>query len=123
MENTEKTTLVLGGSPNPMRYAHQAIHRLVARGIPTYAVGRTEGEVAGVTIHTDRPRIDDLHTISVYVHPDNQHLFVDYMLELRPKRIIFNPGAENPRIYDRLLDAKISVEVACTLVLLGTQQY
>ncbi len=118
-----KKTLVLGASTDTNRYSNLAIHRLLEHGHPVVGVGREDGTVGGATITADLVKYDDIHTVTMYVNPYNQHIFADYVIDLAPKRVIFNPGSENPGLYARLLAADIEVEVACTLVLLGTQQY
>jgi hypothetical protein len=65
----------------------------------------------------------DIHTLTLYIGPQRQGPYYDTILGLSPKRVIFNPGTENPELYDLLKKEGIEVEVACTLVLLGTGQY
>lgn len=122
-DRTNRKTLVLGASPDTNRYSNLAIRRLLEHGYPVVGVGRQQGQVNGVKINTDLVIFEDIHTVTMYVNPVNQHVFADYILALKPKRVIFNPGSENPALYARLLAENIEVDVACTLVLLGTQQY
>ena len=117
------TTLVLGASTNPSRYANMAIHRLVSKGKAVEALGLKEGEVAGVVIHTDAEGLTRPDTITLYVGPKNQHHYLDLMLQLAPRRVIFNPGTENPEVEQQLQKAGIETLSACTLVLLATNQY
>ena len=118
-----KTTLVLGASLKKERYSNIAIHRLVAHKHMVYAFGLRKGEVEGVHIDTDLIDYKDIDTVTLYLNPKRQVEFYDYVLSLNPKRVIFNPGTENPDFY-KLLEAKnIAYEEACTLVLLGTNQY
>ena len=116
-------TLVLGASTNSNRYSYLAIKRLLEHGHQVVGVGREEAEVLGVHITSKLEPLEGIDTVTIYVNPINQHLFADYIISLKPRRVIFNPGSENPALYARLLAADIDVEVACTLVLLGTQQY
>ena len=118
-----KKTLVLGASLNPSRYSNLAIHRLVAKGHTTVAVGLKEGEVAGVTITSKKKLFKQLDTITLYLNAKRQQEYYNYILSLKPKRVIFNPGTENEELFHLLKENNIEVEVACTLVLLGTNQY
>lgn len=119
----KKKTLVLGASTNPGRYSNIAIKRLVSNNQPTVAVGLKIGEVAGVTI-TNQPEIFlDIDTITLYMNPQRQKPYYDYILSLQPERVIFNPGTENPELYALLRSNSIEIEVACTLVMLATNQY
>jgi hypothetical protein len=116
-------TVVLGASPNPGRYSYIATKRLKEAGEEVFPVGIREGNIGGDAILTDRPTIDNVETITLYVGPKNQAVWVDYMLELKPKRVIFNPGTENPALERKLAAAGIESEVACTLVLLSMNNY
>jgi hypothetical protein len=118
-----KLTLVLGASLKPNRYSNYAIHRLVANGIEVKAIGMQAGEVAGVTITTEKVPYKDIHTVTLYLSPKRQKEYYNYIIDLKPKRVIFNPGTENPEFYQILKDNNITYEVACTLVLLSTNQY
>lgn len=119
----EKKTLVLGASTNPSRYSNIAINRLVRYGHPVVAVGLRDGTVADVSIHTNKEPFKDVDTVTLYLNPRRQEEYYDYILSLKPKRVIFNPGTENPYLYELLRANNIDYEVACTLVLLGTNQY
>jgi predicted CoA-binding protein len=119
----KKKTLVLGGSTNASRYSFLAINKLVENHHPVMAVGLKEGFVNGVEILTDKPQFEAIDTITLYLNSKNQEEYYDYILSLNPKRVIFNPGTENPELYSILQKNNIEVEVACTLVLLGTNQY
>lgn len=118
-----KKTLVLGASLNPGRYSNIAINRLVDSGHPVVAVGLKQGEVAGVSIDTEKVNYEDVDTVTLYLNPKRQQEYYDYIISLNPKRVVFNPGTENPEFYDLLHKNGIDTEVACTLVLLATQQY
>lgn len=120
----KKKTLVLGASTNPARYSNLAIRSLRLRGHPVVAIGKRTGTVEDVGIQTERPpSIPDLDTVTLYLNARNQEQYRDYMLELRPRRIIFNPGAENPALARDAAAAGIDTMEACTLVLLSTGQY
>ncbi|WP_435137901.1 CoA-binding protein [Formosa sp. A9] len=118
-----KKTLVLGASLNPVRYSNMAINRLVSAKHETLAIGLRQGEVAGVQIDTALQPYKNVHTITLYLNPKRQTEYYDYIIALQPKRVIFNPGTENPELYALLKSNGIHFEVACTLVLLSTNQY
>ncbi len=118
-----KKTLVLGASPNPARYAYQAVRMLRQHGHEVVAVGRRRGDIGDVTIRTDAPPMTDLDTLTLYVGPQNQPPLYDYILGLKPRRVIFNPGTENPELATRLRAASIEPVQACTLVMLSVGNY
>ena len=118
-----KKTLVLGASMNPGRYSNIAINRLVNHQHAVEAVGLKKGEVAGVTISTEKENFDHIDTVTLYLNPKRQEEYYDYIVSLKPKRVIFNPGTENPEFFQILKKNNIESEIACTLVLLGTDQY
>jgi len=118
-----KKTLVLGASLKSNRYSNLAIHRLVNHKQSVVAIGLREGEVSGIKIETDLIDFDDIDTITLYLNPARQQQYYEYIVSLQPKRVIFNPGTENPEFYSILKQANIEAEVACTLVLLSTNQY
>lgn len=119
----EKKTLVIGASTNRNRYSNIAMHRLTSKGIPVVAIGLRGGEVAGVQIETEKVPFENIHSVTLYLGPARQPEYYDYIISLRPKRVIFNPGTENPEFYRMLKEANIESEVACTLILLATDQY
>jgi len=118
-----KKTLVLGASLKPSRYSKLAVNRLLDNGVKTEAFGLREGKIREVDIKTDFEDFQDIHTVTLYIGAKHQSEYLDKILQLRPKRVIFNPGTENPELYDILKKNGIEVEVACTLVLLATGQY
>ena len=120
---TMKKTLVLGASDNPARYSFRAVHMLKNHGHEVLPVGIRKGEVAGMNIHTDRPQATDINTVTLYVGPQNQPAWYDYILDLKPRRILFNPGTENPEFERMAQERGIQTEEACTLVLLSIGQY
>jgi len=119
----EKRTLVLGASLKPNRYSNYAIQRLVANHYGVVAFGIKKGEVNGVKIDTELKIYQDLHTVTIYLNPKRQKEYYEYIVSLKPQRVIFNPGTENPELYDILKSNNISFEASCTLVLLATNQY
>lgn len=118
-----KKTLVLGASSNPARYSCMAIKRLVAAGQSVVGIGLKEEEVAGVKIHTKQIPLKNIDTVTLYLNPARQRDYYNYVIEVGPQRVIFNPGTENPEFYQLLRANGIEVEIACTLVLLATEQY
>lgn len=117
-------TLVLGASTNPQRYSHTATRRLLDAGHEVVLVGGRPGEIAGVPIHTEPVAVEDVDTVTLYVGPERQLAYYRYLTEeLRPRRIIFNPGTENPALLHLAREAGIAAEVACTLVMLATGEY
>ncbi len=118
-----KKTLVLGASLNPGRYSYSAIHRLVSKSQPTVAIGLREGVVSDVNITVQMEDFEDVDTVTLYLGPKRQLQYYDYIVSLKPNRVIFNPGTENPEFYNLLRKNNIEVEVACTLILLSTNQY
>ncbi len=118
-----KKTLVLGASLKSNRYSNLAINRLVSYKHDVEAIGLREGEVSGIKIKTELVDFENIHTITLYLNPNRQRQYYDYIVNLTPKRVIFNPGTENPELYEVLRKSSIEVEVACTLVLLSTNQY
>ncbi len=119
----KKTTLVIGASVKPERYSNKAIKRLVGKDIEVKAIGLRTGIVAEVNIDTELKPYKDIHTVTLYLNPSRQKDYYDYIINLRPERVIFNPGTENHEFLKLLQEENIATEVACTLVLLGTGQY
>ncbi len=117
-----KKTLVLGASENPARYSHFAVNRLIANGHEVYALGGRIGNIGEVEIHTEIPD-ESFDTVTLYLSAKNQEKYYDYLEQNPPRRIIFNPGAENPELEERLRDKDVEVIEACTLIMLGTGQY
>ena len=116
-------TLVLGATPNPSRYANIAANRLVSHGHEIVNVGIKKGAVAGAEILNGTPTVDDVDTVTLYVGPKNQTGYYDWLMDMKPRRIIFNPGTENPELARLAKENDIETEVACTLVLLASGQY
>lgn len=119
-----KTTLVVGASTNPSRYSFMAVELLKKYGHPVIACGMKTGSIQNTPIVTEYPKKLDVDTVTIYVNPKNQSKeFMTEILKLNPRRIIFNPGAENDLFEQHALENGIEVENACTLVLLQTGQY
>jgi predicted CoA-binding protein len=119
----EKKTLVMGASTEPTRYAYKAIKMLQRFGHPVVAMGKKEDNLDGIKIEKGAASFDGVDTVTLYLNPMNQKPYYDYIVGLKPKRVVFNPGTENMELYSILKDNNIEVEVACTLVMLSTNQY
>ncbi len=115
--------LVYGASTNPSRYAYIATELLLQHGHEVTLVGIKKWEVLGLTIQQDQPDLKDIDTVTLYVGPANQEGLFDYLKVLGPRRVIFNPGTENPALERELEKLEIQTEEACTLVLLHTGQF
>ena len=118
-----KNTLVIGASENPARYSYLALNKLKNYGRAVKAIGRRPGNVNGIEIMTGTPHLENIDTVSLYLNPANQLPYYNYILDLQPKRIIFNPGTENPELEALAEEKGIKVMEACTLVMLSTHQY
>ncbi|MUU77706.1 CoA-binding protein [Winogradskyella endarachnes] len=119
----KKKTLVIGASLKEERYSNIAIKRLRTFNHPVKAFGLKSGRVEDVTIDTELIDYDTIDSVTLYLNPKRQQDYYNYIISLNPRRVIFNPGTENPEFYQLLRDNNIEFEVACTLVLLGTNQY
>ena len=119
----KKKTVVLGASDNPERYSYLAVNKLTAHQHPVIAIGKKEGHINNIPIATQHPALDDVDTVTLYLNPTLQKEYYDYILSLKPKRIIFNPGTENDELFNMAKANGIEPLEACTLVLLNTGQY
>jgi len=118
-----KKTLVIGASENPERYSNKAVRSLRNHGHEVVAIGTREGKIDDVSIHTAEFPAENIDTVSLYVGPQHQDDYAEYILRLKPRRVIFNPGTENPALEENFKKAGIEATEACTLVLLSTGQY
>ncbi len=120
-----KPTVVLGANTNPEKYAYKAVEFLQSIHQPVFPVGIRPGEVKGLPILQDFSHLknEDVHTVTLYVNPTNQTHWYKQILDLNPKRVIFNPGTENPEFEEMLEEKGIEVEEACTLVMVRTGVY
>ncbi len=116
-------TLVLGASVHPSRFSYIAINDLLENGHGVVAVGKDDGEVNGIKITQNFPETETIDTVTMYLNPARQTDYYDKILNLKPRRIIFNPGAENQELEKLARQNGIQTENACTLVLLSTGQY
>jgi uncharacterized protein len=118
-----KKTLILGASPDPNRFAYRAAHMLTDYGHEIVLVGIKKGEVAGQKILNGTPPVEYVHTVTLYVGPDNQKGLIDYIIGLKPERIIFNPGTENDELIKLAEKNHIDPVIGCTLVMLSAGTY
>lgn len=116
-------TLVIGASTNKERYSYKAIHNLVDKSHQVVAIGAQKGIAFDVPIETEKITIQGIDTVTLYINAKVQPDYYDYIVSLHPRRVIFNPGTENPEFYPILKANNISYEVACTLVMLATNQF
>lgn len=123
MESPKKSTIVLGASPDPSRYSYLAVQRLNTKQHPVTAIGIREGKIGDTPITKEHPPLENTDTVTLYLNKYNQQQYYDYILSLHPKRIIFNPGAENEELAAIAEANGIKTMEACTLVLLSTGQY
>ena len=123
METKKLKTLILGASTNPNRYAYLALNSLLKNDYLVEGVGAKQAEVHGIEIHKEQKRFSDIDTVTLQLGAKNQKAYYDYLLQLKPRRVIFNPGTQNPELENILEESNIEVVHACTLVMLSTQQY
>lgn len=124
MDTSAKPTLVLGASERTDRYSNIAINSLVTHGHKVYAIGAKPGSAAGVEWSNEQIQWpEDIDTITLYLNPNNQKPYYDYILSLNPRRVIFNPGTENPELIQMLNERSIEPVIACTLVMLSVGNY
>lgn len=120
---SSKKTLVLGASDNPSRYSFLAIKKLRRYGHPVEAIGKKVGQVDDVLIKKEKENLSGIDTVTLYLNPLHQQQYYDYIVSLHPRRIIFNPGAENEELASLAKQNGIQPIEACTLVMLSTNQY
>lgn len=118
-----KKTVVLGASNNPARYAYLATQRLLQHGHEVVPIGVKNGEVLGLEILHGQPAVDEVDTVTLYLGPPRQEEYYQYILSLHPKRIIFNPGTENPELMQLARENGIETVEGCTLVMLSIGAY
>ncbi len=116
-------TVVLGASPNTERYSNLAVKQLRQHGHSVVAIGVKEGKIGDVDIIREHPPLQDVETVTLYLNPQRQPEYYNYILSLKPKRIIFNPGTENDELESLASANNIESIEACTLVMLSTGQY
>lgn len=118
-----KSTLVYGASDNPERYSYKVTSLLQDMGYSVHPVGVKKGNIRDLTIINELIHVEDLDTLTLYVNKTIQDKNEDYLLSLRPKRVIFNPGTEHMSLANKFKEQGAEVDFACTLVMLRTGQY
>ena len=118
-----KKTLVIGASTNPVQYSHLAVRKLLAAGHQVVAIGREEFTIENISVSTTMSHFEGVDTVTIYLNADRQKAYQEYILSLEPKRIIFNPGAENPDFLKEATNKGIDTLEACTLVMLSAGTY
>ena len=120
--NSKNTILVLGASTNVDRTSNLAVRRLIEKGFSVLALGKRGGVIEGIEIHKSPEELNNakIDTITMYLNANNQSAYYSWILKLNPRRIIFNPGAENPDLEALARNAGVETDNACTLVLLAT---
>ena len=118
-----KKVMVLGASPNRKRFSHLCVKSLLRHGYDVVPIGKRNGDIDEVNLLTHRPQIRDLDTVTLYLNSENQKEYYDYILGLKPNRIIFNPGAENPELKKMAEDKGIDAVEECTLVMLNSGNF
>ena len=118
-----KKTLVLGASPNSARYSYKAVKKLLAHNIEVVAIGLRETTIEEVQVKKGMPDFEGVHTITLYMNPTNQEEYLEYLVGLKPKRIIFNPGTYNPKLERMAKAAGIETEEDCTLIMLDMDNF
>ena len=118
-----KKTLVIGASTNPERYSNKAVKALLSHNHKVVALGIKDGDIENIPIQKGFPEFEGVHTVTLYLGKQRQPEYYDYIINLQPKRVIFNPGAENPEFAEKLEQNNIEAMEACTLVLLASNQF
>lgn len=124
MQDNKNVTLIVGLSNKPDRYAYRAAKMLKGYGHTIEAYGLKAETVFEIPVKTDWKEIQSRpDTVTLYVNPARQKEMIPHIIQLMPRRIIFNPGTENPEFESLAQKAGIQTEIACTLVLLATGTY
>ena len=118
-----KKTIVLGASTNPSRYSNMAVKKLLNYGYEVIPIGIKKGEIEGIKIAAAEGVIEDVDTVTLYLGPQNQPQYYNYVKSLKPKRVIFNPGTINQEFIEQLEQEGVEVVDACTLVMLSANTY
>jgi predicted CoA-binding protein len=118
-----KRTLVIGASPNPMRFSHKMVKSLIRHGYEVVPLGLRKGEILGVNILTGKPELENIHTVSLYINPERQRQYYDYITSLAPRRIIFNPGTVNHEFIKLAESNNIEAITDCSLIMIAKGIY
>jgi predicted CoA-binding protein len=116
-------TLVIGASEKPERYSFKAIKLLTKNNHEVIALGNKKGFIDQTEIITERKNHENIHTVTLYIGPKIQPEYYDYIISLKPKRIIFNPGTENEEFIKIAKENNIQTIEDCTLVMLNSETF
>jgi predicted CoA-binding protein len=119
----EKTTLVIGASEKVVRYSNICVRSLQDHNIPTFAIGSRLGAINHTSILTGFPQMPEIHTVTLYINPEVQKEYYNYIFQLQPKRVIFNPGTTNPDFSASLREKGIEVINDCTIIMLRNKEF
>lgn len=115
---------ILGASPKTDRYSNRAQNMLLNHGHRVFPVNPAYQEIDGHKVYPNLESIQEpIHTVTLYVGPARNGSYLEPIVNLKPKRVIFNPGTENSELQSQLEAKGIRAQIACTLVLLSTNQY
>ena len=118
-----KKTLVIGASPNRNRYAHKAVIMLHNIGVDVVPLGIKKGKIGGIPIQIEKKPVLDIHTVALYINPVKQLEYYDYIINLKPKRLIFNPGTENSELQKLAIKNGIDAINSCVLILINSNRF
>jgi predicted CoA-binding protein len=116
-------SVVLGASSNHSRYSNKAVRSLLKRDHEVVPVGTKTGEIKELEILTGKPAIPDVDTVLIYIAPNRQSDYYDYVLSLKPRRVIFNPGTHNQEFIDLVKENGIEAVEDCALIMLNAGEY
>ena len=119
----DKPTLVLGASLKPGRFSYSCVKTLVSANIPVQAIGLREGFIESTPVYTGFRELHNIHTVTLYLGVENQKPWYDYILKLKPVRVIFNPGTENPEFVESLKNAGIETIEDCTIIMVQGDRF
>lgn len=118
-----ETFVILGASDKEERYSYKALMLLQEHGFKVIPIHPKLRNIANIPVFESLDKVnEEVHTITMYVGPQISQDLVSSLIRLKPQRIIFNPGSENPAIYESLRANGIEILEACTLVMLKTGQ-
>jgi uncharacterized protein len=119
-----RKVMVIGASEKTSRYANKAVRMLLQYGYQIIAIGNKLGSIENVDILKEKPHVENVHTVTMYIGMLHQKEYYDYLTKiLKPERIIFNPGTENAELEKLASEAGIEVIHHCTLVMLRTGEF
>ncbi|MDD3148792.1 MAG: CoA-binding protein [Candidatus Riflebacteria bacterium] len=120
----KERVVVLGASPNPERYSYKAVNMLLEYGHEVVPVHPVADKIENIPVTARLNMVTGpVDTLTLYLSPDTLTPLENDMVNLKPGRIIFNPGTENPVLMENLRKRGMNIVEACTLVLLRTGQF